>query len=59
VPTVPGAGAGQQLLSAAREENADLLVMGGYGRVPWREFLFGGATRDVVGVSLLPLLLTH
>jgi nucleotide-binding universal stress UspA family protein len=59
VPLVPGAGAGQQLLSAAREENADLLVMGGYGRVPWREFLFGGTTREVVGVSLLPLLLTH
>jgi len=59
VPVVPEAGAGQQLLSAAHEENADLLVMGGYGRVPWREFLFGGATREVVGVSLLPLLLTH
>src|SRR5208282_4082122 len=32
VATVAGAGAGQQLLSTAREENADLLVMGGYGR---------------------------
>ena len=59
VPAVSGVGPGQQLLSAAREENADLLVMGGYGHMPWREFLFGGATREVVGVSLLPLLLSH
>lgn len=59
MPTVEGAGVGQQLLSAAREEGANLLVMGGYGHVPWREFLFGGATRDVVGASLMPVLLTH
>jgi nucleotide-binding universal stress UspA family protein len=59
MPAVDGAGIGQQLLSAAHDENAGLLVMGGYGHVPWREFLFGGATREVVGTSLLPLLLTH
>jgi nucleotide-binding universal stress UspA family protein len=59
VPAVSGVGPGQQLLSAAREQNADLLVMGGYGHLPWREFLFGGATREIVGVSLLPLLLSH
>ncbi len=59
VPAVTGVGPGQQLLSAAREANADLLVMGGYGHMPWREFLFGGATREVVGASLLPLLLSH
>jgi nucleotide-binding universal stress UspA family protein len=59
MPTIEGAGVGQQLLSAAEDEGANLLVMGGYGQVPWREFLFGGATRDVVGASLLPVLLTH
>src|SRR5271166_4177257 len=59
VPSIPGIVPGQQLLSAAREEDADLLVMGAYGHVPWREFLFGGATREVIGVSLLPLLLAH
>lgn len=59
VPAVTGIGPGQQLLSTARDESADLLVMGGYGHMPWREFLFGGATREVVGVSLLPLLLSH
>ena len=59
LPNVESAGTGQQLLSEAREEGADLLVMGGYGHVPWREFLFGGATREVVGVSLMPVLLVH
>ena len=59
VPTVAGAGPGQQLLSAARDEGADLLVMGGYSHAPWREYLFGGATHDITGVSLLPILLSH
>jgi nucleotide-binding universal stress UspA family protein len=59
VPAVSGAGAGQQLLSAAREADADLLVMGGYGRGPWREMFFGGATRELVAASMLPLLLVH
>lgn len=56
---VPAVGAGGQLLSAAREEGADLLVMGAYGQAPWREALFGGATREAVGMSLLPLLVVH
>jgi nucleotide-binding universal stress UspA family protein len=36
-----------------------LLVMGGYGRGPWREMFFGGATRELLAASLLPLLLVH
>jgi nucleotide-binding universal stress UspA family protein len=59
VRTVSGSGPGEQLLAEAREVEADLLVMGGYGHMPWREFLFGGATRQIVGTSLLPLLLSH
>lgn len=59
LPNVPRGGSGQQLLAAALQEGADLLVMGGYSHMPWREYLFGGATRDVVGVSLLPFLLSH
>ncbi|HUC16302.1 MAG TPA: universal stress protein [Acetobacteraceae bacterium] len=55
LPAAPGG----ELLSAAREEGADLLVLGGYGRAPWRELLFGGATRDLIGTGLLPLLLAH
>jgi nucleotide-binding universal stress UspA family protein len=51
--------AGDQLLTVARDEGADMLVMGGYGHTPWRELLFGGATRDVVGATSLPVLLSH
>ena len=56
---VKGVGAGELILAAARDNGCDLLVMGGYSRAPWREMLFGGATRQVVGTSLLPLLLSH
>jgi nucleotide-binding universal stress UspA family protein len=59
VRPVAGAGLGGQLLSAAREEGADLLALGGYGQAPWRQALFGGTTNELVGVSLLPLLLAH
>lgn len=59
VEPVSGVGTGEQLLASARDADADLLIMGGYGHTPWREFLFGGATRQIVGVSLLPILLSH
>ena len=59
VPAVGDDGVGDLLLAAARDDGADLLVMGGYGKAPWREMLFGGATRQVIGTSLLPLLLSH
>ena len=55
----PGAAVGPELLAAARDEGADMLVMGGYGKAPWREMLLGGATRQVVGSSLLPTLIAH
>jgi len=51
---------GTVLLGAAQSVNADILVMGGYGRRPWREALFGGATREVISTETsLPLLLVH
>jgi nucleotide-binding universal stress UspA family protein len=50
---------GRVLLDAARDAGADLLVMGAYGRAPWREQLFGGATRDALATMPLPLLLMH
>jgi nucleotide-binding universal stress UspA family protein len=56
---VKGVGPGEQVLAEARDAGADLLVMGGYGHRPWRELLFGGATRQVIGTSLLPVLLAH
>lgn len=56
---VAGVGPGAQVLAEARDEGADLLVMGGYGHRPWRELLFGGATRQVLEHSLLPVLIAH
>lgn len=58
-PHIPGVPVERQIMDAVRAEGADLLVMGAYGHTPWREFLFGGVTRDAVGLSALPLLLTH
>jgi nucleotide-binding universal stress UspA family protein len=54
-----GESTGVLLLNAAHEASADILVMGGYGHQPWREALFGGVTRDIIGTSLMPLLLMH
>ena len=54
-----GESTGILLLNAAHEASADILVMGGYGHQPWRETLFGGVTRDIIGTSLMPLLLMH
>src|SRR5262249_8910760 len=52
-------GGGELLLAAARGRGAELLGMGGYGQARWRQMLFGGTTRQVLGSSLLPLLLSH
>jgi nucleotide-binding universal stress UspA family protein len=59
VPPVAGESPAGQLLSAARDAGADLLVLGGYSRAPWREALFGGTTSELVGASRLPLLIAH
>jgi nucleotide-binding universal stress UspA family protein len=59
VPAASSASTGMLLLHAAHEAGADMLVMGGYGHKPWREALFGGVTRDIIGTSLVPLLLMH
>jgi nucleotide-binding universal stress UspA family protein len=58
--TLPGGvSAGEQLIATTREIQADLLVMGAYGRAPWREVVFGGATRQVLQSSMLPILMSH
>jgi nucleotide-binding universal stress UspA family protein len=54
-----GDAAGPALLDAAHLQRADLLVMGGYGRSRFSEWLLGGATRHLLGQSTLPLLLRH
>jgi nucleotide-binding universal stress UspA family protein len=50
---------GQALLRAAGEVQADLLVMGGYGRSRLRELVLGGVTRHVLAHAQIPVLLEH
>lgn len=51
--------AGAQLLKHAAEFEADLLVMGAYGRSRFSEWMLGGATRHVLAHAHLPVLLRH
>ncbi len=47
------------LLDAARAADADLIVMGGYGRSRFSEMVFGGATRDMLLEAHVPILMSH
>ncbi len=49
----------ETLLAAAGAEQADLLVMGGYGHSRIREVIFGGFTRHVLAGADLPILMAH
>jgi len=57
--TEPAGSSGPDLQTAARDAGADLLVMGAYGRSAWREFVFGGTTRDVMANLQIPVLMAH
>lgn len=50
---------GDVLLETAAANNADLLVVGGYGHSRLREWLAGGVTRRIVSRAMLPLFLVH
>jgi nucleotide-binding universal stress UspA family protein len=47
------------LMRFAREHAIDLVVMGAYGHSRFREAVLGGATRDALEVSNVPLLMAH
>ncbi|CAO4139215.1 universal stress protein [Methylorubrum aminovorans] len=47
------------ILRFAKREDADLIVMGGYGHSRLRELLFGGVTRDMLRTSPLCCLMSH
>lgn len=51
--------AGAALLAEADAFEADLLVMGGYGRSRMRELVLGGATRHVLQHLPIPALMSH
>lgn len=54
-----GRSEGATLLDEATAVDADLIVMGGYGRMRAAEMLFGGVTRELLAGSQIPLLLSH
>jgi nucleotide-binding universal stress UspA family protein len=48
-----------EILRFAKEERADLIVAGGYGRSRLGEWMFGGVTRDLLASSPLCCLFSH
>jgi nucleotide-binding universal stress UspA family protein len=50
---------GRQLLSIAHQINADLIVLGAYGHTRLGEWLFGGATRELLAASDVCCLMSH
>ena len=49
----------EAILEEANRLGADLLVMGGYAHSRLRELVFGGATRDLLRVANIPVLMAH
>ena len=50
---------GEVLESYTQSCNADMLVMGAYGHSRFREFILGGATRNLLAKPPLPILFSH
>ena len=47
------------ILSYAADAGAGMIVMGGYGHSRLREFVLGGATRDILSSMTVPVLMSH
>lgn len=54
-----GLHAGAALLREAKAFGADMLVMGCYGHMRLREFIFGGATAHILDNTHIPVLMSH
>ena len=54
-----GRSAADTIMAEADATGADLVVMGGYAHSRLRELVFGGATRDLLRASQIPLLMAH
>ena len=50
---------GTEILRHADAFGSDLLVMGCYGHTRFREFVLGGASRDVLRQMTIPVLMSH
>jgi nucleotide-binding universal stress UspA family protein len=51
--------AAEAMLKEAHRVSADLIVAGAYGHSRLREWILGGATRELIGRSDIPLLMAH
>ncbi|MFK7744449.1 MAG: universal stress protein [Roseobacter sp.] len=49
----------QRLAQHVKETGSDMLVMGAYGHSRFREAILGGATRDMLEHSEVPVMLAH
>lgn len=56
---IPSAGSGEEIRKRALSAGGDLLIMGAYTHSHFREWLFGGATRDILAHDMLPILTHH
>lgn len=54
-----GEGVAEQLLRRAHERGIDMIVMGAYGHSRLREAIAGGATRDMLHIADVPILMSH
>jgi len=54
-----GRSIGQAILAHASNAGANLVVMGAFGHSRMKEFLLGGATKEVLDHSTLPLFMSH
>jgi nucleotide-binding universal stress UspA family protein len=54
-----GQSIGDAIQQYALLQDSDLLVMGGYGHSRFRDFVLGGATRQILASPRLPTLLSH
>lgn len=52
-------GVGADVLQAARDADADLLVMGAFGRSRLAEWALGGVSRHLLAHSPIPMLMRH
>jgi nucleotide-binding universal stress UspA family protein len=59
VVTQAGGDAGGALMRLAQEDGADLIVAGAYGQSRLGEWVFGGATRDLLSACPVCCLLAH
>lgn len=50
---------GEIILAIAREIDADLVMMGAYGRSRLRELILGGTTKHMLSHATMPLWLSH